>query len=196
MGVDFYCGKYTVHFTYSGWDRTRCKIIAATFDYIMDKFEKDQLKYGELPEEDDNYIGENSSYYYHTSDIKSIIETLEKSRASKPPVSDTTNIFSFIKDCNNDVPEFVNTCNRGHNYQDSLIYFDIGGLYSLCSKNDCEGFYSHGNSSDICQLFDLIEPFVEKDEEFYKIIYGGRETSDLYGLFKESIDTKTMISIC
>jgi hypothetical protein len=195
MGVDFYCGKYTVHFTYSGWNRTRCKIISATIDYIIDKFEKDLLKYGELPEEDDNYIGKNSSDYHHKSVILGLIDTLEKSRPPKPSVSEVANVFTIIKDCNNDVGVFVNACS-GRYGQDSLIYFDIIGLYALCNKSDCDGFYSRGNSSDICQLFDLIEPFTKKYDQLYEIIYGGRETSDLYGLFKESAETKTMISIC
>lgn len=195
MGVDFYCGKYTVHFTYSGWDRTRCKIIQATLDYIIDKFEKDLLKYGDLPEEDDNYIGKNSSDYHHKRVIIGLIDTLEKSSPPKPSVSEATNVFSFIKECNNDVGVFVSACS-GRYEQDSLIYFDIIGLYALCNKSDCEGFYSRGNSSDICQLFDLIEPFTKKYDQLHEHIYGGRETSDLYNLFKESVDTKTMISIC
>jgi hypothetical protein len=67
---------------------------------------------------------------------------------------------------------------------DALIYFDIGGLYSFCNKNDCEGFYSPGNSVDICKLFDLIEPFdvaiimltamflpVKNQEQFMRNLY-------------------------
>ena len=34
-----------------------------------------------------------------------------------------------------------------------LISLGLNGLCSFCYKNDCEGYYSVGNSYDICQCF-------------------------------------------
>lgn len=73
-------------------------------------------------------------------------------------------------------------------YNNALIHFGIGGLYSFCQKNDCEGYYSVGNAYDICQLFRTIRPFLPDDET--------KETMDRVLLvFEESVQSQKKISI-
>jgi hypothetical protein len=45
----------------------------------------------------------------------------------------------------------------------TLIFFGMNGLYKLIAKSDCEGFYSPGDSLDICNMLNLIEPYLSVD---------------------------------
>ena len=56
-------------------------------------------------------------------------------------------------------------------FMDTLVFFNISGLYAFCNKSDCEGYYSVGNSYDICQLFKLIKNFYIVDKEFFQDIH-------------------------
>ena len=107
-------------------------------------------------------------------------------------------IYSLNDLCINS-SDFTNLTNIGFKTPRELIYFDIGGLYSLCNKSDCEGFYSVGNSIDICKLFDLIEPFIKlNDEDKHSAIYvsgTGFYCKSLYELFKESATQNKKITI-
>lgn len=180
MGVDFYCGDYVFHSSYSGWDEIRRQIMKSTFDFVSDKFAKDQLNYANVDEDDEDYIGENSSYYRRMNEIKQLIACVESNATAKP----NNNVFDFVRACNE--------CD----YFDTLIYFDINGLYALCNKSDCEGYYSHGNSTDICHLLDLIKPFIKANNEYvYERIYEDCE-GDLYRLFAESATKKLIVTIC
>jgi len=151
MGLDIVCVDNSFSSSYGYWNTIRETIIKATFDYIVDKFQKDEELYKNITNEDDdeNYIGEGSNYFIHKTNINKIINII-----SKPSV--ITNVFD---NGHNLVPKFLNLITN-ISYIDSLIYFDIGGLYALCNKSDCEGVYSVGNSYDIILLFDLIEPFL------------------------------------
>jgi hypothetical protein len=78
-----------------------------------------------------------------------------------------------------------------------LIQFGVGGIYTLCNKSDCDGFYTPGNSYDICELLNVIKPFTIKnkdnldDEENW--VY--RCTDKLLELFQESSEKKLLVSI-
>jgi hypothetical protein len=187
MGVDFYCGHVTYGCSYGGWYQLRKTVIKATFDYIQDKFQKDFEAYNSIDdEEDEHYIGDGSLYHYYKKDVIKIILSMAD--------PEEKNVFGL----DNTVDNFI-VINRNLSYIDALIYFDIGGLYSLCNKSDCEGFYSVGNSTDICQLFDLIEPFIKKiDESWHSSIYNTETIfygQYLYELFKESKTQNKKITI-
>ncbi len=190
MGVDFYCGDVTFGCSYGGWNELRRNVIKATFDFIQDKFQREEELYKNITdEEDENYIGDGSKYYCYKKEIIKLIEAMNS--------SNTKNVFGINID--NTVNNFINLC-RNLSYIDTLIYFDIGGLYAFCNKSDCEGFYSVGNSVDICQLFDLIEPFIEKNnKQTYLSIYKLEDrmfgNSRLYDLFKESATQNKKIII-
>lgn len=57
----------------------------------------------------------------------------------------------------NAVNTVVKECHCTDNIIDSLNYFGLVGLYALCYKSDCDGFYSPGNSLDICILLDKLK---------------------------------------
>ena len=67
----------------------------------------------------------------------------------------------------------------------SLNYFDISGLFCICNKNE-DGYYSPGNSLDICILFDKIKPFTQK-YGIYDYIYSSQlHMTCLQEIFTES----------
>ena len=187
MGVDFYCGDITFGCSYGSWNDLRQTVIRATFKYIQDKFQKDEELYKNITDEEDKkFIGEGSTYNCYKNVIKDMIKLMES--------KNSTNIFGT----NNTINNFINLCINLSTI-DALIYFDIGGLYSLCNKSDCEGYYSVGNSIDICQLFDLIEPFIEKiNANWHGAIYEAEKRpmdNRLYDLFKESAIKNKKITI-
>ena len=187
MGVDFYCGDVTYGCSYSGWNELRKLVIKSTFDYIQAKFQKDFEAYNSIDdEEDEHYIGDGSVYDCYKKDVIKIILSMADPQEK--------NIFGLDNTVNN----FI-VITRNLSYVDALIYFDIGGVYSLCNKSDCDGFYSVGNSIDICQLFDLIEPFRKSNnEDTHKAIYVSETElycKSLHELFKESVTKNKKITI-
>lgn len=187
MGVDFYCGDVTFGCSYGSWNDLRQTVIRATFDYIQDKFQSEEELYKNIiDEEDENFIGEGSTYNCYKNDINNIIKKMDSIIS--------TNVFG----ANNTINNFISLC-KNLSYVDALIYFDIGGLYSFCNKSDCEGYYSVGNSIDICQLFDLIEPSIKKiNENWHGAIYEADKRpmdNRLYDLFKESAIKNKKITI-
>lgn len=80
----------------------------------------------------------------------------------------------------------------------ALINFDLGGLYALCLKNDCQGYYSAGNSLDICNMFDLLKEDIKKyDERLYEVIYECKSDDDtIYSIFEESWKKNIPVCIC
>jgi len=67
---------------------------------------------------------------------------------------------------------FLNNMKSQLCYLDAFIYVGVGGLYSLCSKSDCDGLYSPGDSLDICNFFDLMKETIKAhDEKIYERIY-------------------------
>ena len=182
MGIDLYCDLKTYGCSYSRWNELREKVIKSTFNYIQDKYQKDYKLYKELTEDNENWIGNGSPYNFYKNIIIELINT-----------------FNTLEKNGNDniIDNFIN--NATILVVNALIYFDIGGLYSFCNKCDTEGYYSVGNSVDICQLFELIEPFIKNyDENIHKVIYVPDTKVNnciLYDLFKESIITNRKINI-
>jgi hypothetical protein len=75
-------------------------------------------------------------------------------------------------------------------YNNFFIHYGIAGLFALCKKSDSTGYYSVGNSYDICELLSNIEPFMKKDEE------NPNRFMAIYEIFQESINTKTRVTLC
>jgi hypothetical protein len=88
----------------------------------------------------------------------------------------------------NSIKILIEIC-QNLNFLNALNYFEIGGLLALCNQSDCEGYYTPGNSLDICILFDKIEPFVKK-YDCYSCIYGNIDednwSNKLYDVFEYS----------
>lgn len=176
MGIDLYCGDKNFCCSYGAWHNIRIELIKATFDYLEIHFAV--TEYEEGTHEHGSMIA-----------LKQYIEKIENGSVIKESIfgNKESNLFDLFYGYSR-VLEFV----------DLLIEFGVGGIYSLCNKSDSEGFYSVGNSYDICQLFKLIKPFLLKnkedlnDEENW--LY--RNIDELINVFKESIEHNEMVRIC
>lgn len=175
MGVDFYCNNITFGCSYGGWAEIRKTIILATFKYLKEKFE-DKEKYGDECED-----------FCYVKLIQNLIEKFEY-------------IYNAMGCSNN----LLSILNSNLIYQDALIHFDLGGLYSLCNKSDCEGYYTPGNSLDICKLLDIIKDSLHNLDSEYDWIYDEKyekyDGCDLvavsvYQLFKYSYENNKKIRI-
>lgn len=174
MGVDFQCGEASFGCSYKNWNEIRRTIILASLDYIEDKFLKDNELYKNIKEGDENWIGEGSKYYSYMKDINNL-KNVFVLKTEQP-------LNIFIKTCYN-----LSCLN-------ALNYFELGGLFALCNQTDCEGYYTPGNSLDICYLFDRIEPFVKKYDD-YNNIYNKEYDNRLYDVFEYSYKTLTRVTI-
>lgn len=186
MGVDFYCVKKTFKMSYSSWGELRSNIIKATLHYIQDKFDKDKQCYNDVKQGEENYIGEGSEYYCYMN----YLYELKKIVLEQKPVK---NEFGMTLD--NTLINFVRMCNDV-NIMNALNYFEIGGLFVLCNQSDCEGYYTPGNSLDICSLLDRIEPFIKNYG--YDFIYEEEEdrgVNTVYSVFEYSYKTFKKVTI-
>jgi hypothetical protein len=183
MGVDFYCNETSFGCSYGRWGNIRKTIVWATINYLKDKIKQDEENYNE------NEIGEGTDYYSYVGSIKKLSNDLKTKYDINP-----TNRFNT-----DSTIEYLLTIvkSSGH-YLNALIYFNVCGLFFLCNKNDCEGFYSPGNSLDICKLLDIIKEHVKKlDEEVYENIYNEDDKYEtVYKLFKSSVTNLQNINIC
>jgi hypothetical protein len=102
-------------------------------------------------------------------------------------------IIDFVKDFEdrynenkdmNFIDEFLSLC-RDERLLDALIHYGLYGVYVLCNKMDDDGYYSVGNSYDICELLTNIRPLIQTRETL----------SNIEAVFQESIDTKKKVII-
>ena len=131
----------------------------------------------------------NATFKY----IKSYISLTEMSEYDKVYAD---NLLEFIdkieSETNLDIDIFFNYCKQSP-FVDTLVFFNISGLYAFCNKSDCEGYYSVGNSYDICQLFKLIKNFYIVDKEFFKDI--NKTINKIKKIFQESVRKRKIITI-
>jgi hypothetical protein len=171
MSFNIKCGEIVYSSSYKSWNNLRRSVIRSTFAYINFKLNKD------LNDNDINKEEIDINYKLNKKKIYNLMESMK--------LGEKQNLFGTSIDMTiNNFNEIVSNIS----YINALNYFDVGGLYFLCNKNDFEGIYSPGNAMDICNLFDLIKPFVKQNsEEVYSIVYiNGGEIIDknLYDLFK------------
>lgn len=185
MGIDLTCDTKNFSCSYSSWHNIRAELIEATFAYLEDLIanqtkgiDEERLEY--------SVIGHLKQY------ITEIREECASFENDKPPISPFALLFSKRTIFNAFSEHLGDLC-----FINILIQFGVGGIYTLCNKSDCDGFYSVGNSYDICELLNVIKPFTIKnkdnldDEENY--IY--RCTDKLIELFQESLDKKLIVYI-
>lgn len=179
MGIDLDCVEKSYGCSYGGWHYTRNIIIKATFKYLENKLELMKKEYPQCVHVDNKFYDYDEEEYYDIDREIRILDRLVKSYQINIPNSHTTLM--------NGIDELKAFAMTMRDFQlDHLIYLNVSGLHYFCDKSDCEGYYTVGNSYDIIQLFDLIIPFLDK-EEF--------DIENLYELFKESIDKKQKIRI-
>lgn len=183
MGIDLCTKNTSFGCGYTYWNELRIHVIISTIKYMKDKFEIDMKKYGYLTEYDKQWIGEGSTYSYHMKNFNKLIKSLEQGSPTMIIHPSTLNLF-------------VRLIKSGR-YRNAVNYFDIGGIISFCENRDCDGYYTPGNSLDICCLLDRIKPYAnsETTRDFYVSIYGDNELNEskhmstLYDLFEDSYKT-------
>jgi hypothetical protein len=88
MGVDFNCGNVTFGCSYVSWNELRKTVIQATFDYIQDKFQREEELYKNITDEEDkHFIGEGSSYNCYKNDVMGMIKLMRQMKS--------TNVFGI-----------------------------------------------------------------------------------------------------
>jgi hypothetical protein len=172
MGVSITCDEESFSCSYSTWNTIRTNIIEKTLDYLNNHFSLNEC-------EDSNEL----------IDRKNIIIFFENI-LSKNDEKQNKIIFNINVMCNlQPIDSFIQNIN--FNIINALIYFNIGGLYSLCYKSDCEGYYSVGNSYDILNLITLIKPCINKEDNY---LY--HNIVDIEKIFQESIKKNKIVIIC
>jgi hypothetical protein len=117
--------------------------------------------------------------------IKELIDELNE-------INNTKDSLTEVK-IDNTITIFTRLCHN-LNIMNAFNYFEIGGLIALCRQNDCDGYYTPGNSLDICILFDIIKDTVMMHNIFiYDCIYIAK--NNLYDLFQESYTTVNKVII-
>lgn len=169
MGIDFKCGETRFGCSYGSWNTIRTDILQATFDYIECLILDDDMS------KDDK------------NDLKKLLRIKNYDaviRIKYYDAGDTGSIISLLTSCQN--IEYLNNLN----------YFNLGGLFALFNQSDYTGFYTPGNSLDICILLDTIKPNL-KNYGSYECIYEEYAFNDhyLYQVFEHSHTTKTKVKI-
>jgi len=170
----FMCDDYMFACNVNEWNTIRKTILKLTFEYIIDKFEEDMKDYVENSY-DESYIDEKSRYNYCKTEVMNIITNMEKDYSKALGIDRTIELF-------------ISLINKKGNI-DALNYFGIGGISALCNKNDNNGYYSPGNSLDICILLDLIKPLIMlQNNTDYNFIYNCQEEGldSVYDVFEYS----------
>jgi len=168
MGIDLTCDTKYFSCSYSGWNSARTELIEATFFYLEDLIDK---------QTNDMVNDEYKNAFFNN--LKKYINDIRQYRDSNNCL-----LFGFIE------------TSKNLNFINLLIQFGVGGIYALCNKSDCEGFYSVGNSCDICQLIKLIKPFLLKnkdDVDNQNLLYNSIDR--LLEVFQDSVETNIIVSI-
>ena len=164
-------------------------IILATIDYITDIIDNHKNETELHKNYDENEVKQTSwlfSFFHSKPIIKYKhskyhihIITEFKEAISNPEYTRNFNDFNFVSN-------FVKICYDSR-YFNELNYFGIAGVLALCNQSDGGGYYTPGNSLDICLLFDKIEQFL-KNYDCYDCIYikENRLFDRLYDVFKYS----------
>jgi hypothetical protein len=180
MSIKFICNDKTIfEIPYHIWLDIKSHIITSTFEYLLDNFEINKQKYSYITDiNHPNYIGQYSSYYGEMMDLQYVNNEIMKSTSNNndDTITITMMVHTFLKMCN-----IMNCVN-------SLYHFDVGGLHTLCSKSEHGGYYSPGNSLDVCLLLNIIKPFINNDDyEYFQYIYGENSMYDAFTLSHTSL---------
>jgi len=191
MGIDFTCDEKSFGCSYSSWHNIRCSVLEATFAYLESRFAEILTK--PIKEESDDW--ETTHIQSASNSLQQYINDVRESANSKKQ-NKNVGIFGIMRDHNHILECFLSRATELY-FVDLLIEFGVGGIYALCNKSDCEGFYSVGNSYDIHELLTTIKPFLLKDTENLES-YDNRlydRSDELIDMFQESFEKKKIILI-
>lgn len=169
MGIDLCSGEYSFGTSYSYWNKLRRVVIESTLKFIQDIISK-------------NIENTSPDYQNLLIDIHFFLKKVDEIKYYHNNNSHQEGLLLHV---------IISLIKSNISCLDTLIRLDVGGLFSLCYKPDNQGFYSPGNSLDICMLFDTIEPFVKDVDEYtYKVIYARnqnlKDDAMLYKVFENS----------
>ena len=158
MGVDIVCGEKVFSCGYKRWSDFRIGVIQATIRYIETVLKPTDL-----------IIEENS----HLKQLLEFVELVHSEQADK----DLDAFLSLMKTSKNE--DYVHIL-------DVFIHFGLGGLFALCNKTDCDGYYSVGNSVDICDLFKKIRDIMDEKFPHWK---------QVRSVFREGIKQRKLVMV-
>ena len=165
MSMELICDKEHWTCTYMNWSKIRNECVRATFAYVEHFIQTNTMRVNN----EEKRLQDNILLY---------INKIKSYRSNNEHLTNADlHLYSgFLEECNQ--IEFI----------DLLVKFGVGGLYALCHKSDCEGFYSVGNAYDICDL-------IPKILEFTSDNYYNRCFNCIDKVFKESQELKRIVSI-
>jgi len=169
MGIDLYCGDKTFGCSYGSWYNIRSALIEATFEYLEVHFALTEYE-------------EGTEEYGAIMALKKYIERIKSGVILGKQLSLLDDFYFYSRQL-----EFI----------DLLIQFGVGGIYALCNKSDNEGFYSVGNSYDICDFIKVVKPFLLKNKSNIddKENWLYNNIDELIDVFKESVEKNEIVSI-
>jgi hypothetical protein len=172
MGIDITCGECIFSCSYGYWNEIRAAAIKATLEYVKSI----------------NNFEEGSNDYVNQNEILEFLDIVcdeEKYCEDLPQEYKSSSVMKLLH--YGEIPVV-----------DLFVYFGLVGIIAFCNKSDCQGFYSVGNSYDICDLFKLIKPFfiknttdiVSPENHLYNCII------EIEKVFQESVEKKQIVVIC
>jgi hypothetical protein len=183
MGIDLTCDTKTFGCSYGGWNQFRNTFVQATIAYLKDFLANQTF---------DEYDQAAAEY------LQKHLQSVEE-KANELANKKYTHLALSEKPAKEYLLDSLIMEVSAHNwFRELLIQFGAYGIYAICNKTDCEGFYSVGNSVDICEILEKIIPFLPADEEdhldpndsIYKSL-----TKELLEVFQESVDKKIPVRI-
>lgn len=168
MENKIFCDKENMLFNYTFFYRIRTVVIQATCKYVK----------------------------LHLASYDSI-ENNEDTTERKLFLSCIDDILSD----NHILNRFIDYCNKVF-FVNLLCKFGIYGLFALCNKSEengyyKNGYYSVGNSYDVCNLLKLIKPYLiyDKTDLNSEDNYLYESIISLEKIFQESVEKKHIVTI-
>jgi hypothetical protein len=177
MSIEIVCCNESFTCTVSFWNKIRASVIDSTYDYFIQLHKMN------------NFI-EGTNKFIYMREIKNTFDDVFYYHKNNINHNDTNKFYE------NKLEYFSYLSNNNFFFVDSLIHFNIGGLFTLCNKSNLEGNYSVGNSFDICQLLKIIKPYfiiLEYNLEDDNIVY--KSILQIEKVFQESIYRNKIVSI-
>jgi hypothetical protein len=109
----------------------------------------------------------NAAIRYLRTIYNEMTDRPEQPDTDEPQQEDQTRIEKILEyvEVNNcaTIPDFIVLLSDVE-FLNFFIYFELGGVFALLHKNDDEGYYTVGNSLDIEDTMELIEPHIIYDD--------------------------------
>ena len=159
MGIDILCNGESYSCGYVAWALFREEIANASIRYL-NKIYDDMLN---------RTVESTTEQLAEQTLIEKILEYVNSMNCIT-----TEDFVYFFKDID---------------FQNTFIYFELGGVYALLNKGDGDGFYTVGNSLDIVDTMELVEPYIMYDD--VKSRY-----NSVKKVFNESVMARRVVIIC